>query len=426
MLDRNCKPELGEFGRFEISIPQSFQLKNGIREFLFYSNQLELIHFVIVMNTGVLHETKKHLSTMCMALLKSAAKGYSQEEVDDFLDYYGVSWDTELGMVTTKINISIPLRNCAIVLPFVLNMLLHPVFEEEALDRQKKIHIKRLEYNLQKESYCTTQLMFKTLFGQHSFRGTLLTREHIEAITCEELDDFYHQLMVAGNVRLYVAGKVEDALQKQIEDTFSQIPQGEVLLRAERMLETRFERRVYEEHPESMQSSFTLCRRMVPYTHQDRRDLSVLFVLFGGYFGSRLMQNLRETNGYTYGVFNGTMYFGDQSIYYIDSDVNVDKTKLAIDACYEEMERMATANIGVEEISIVKNYMMGNLLRYLDGPIQLMKKYIYWQSFGCDEQEYYSMIDAIRMVDGERLKLLAQNYLQPSEFTTIVTGLYKD
>lgn len=424
MLDRNCKPEIGEFGRFEIAKPQIFQLKNGIKETLFFNEQLELIHFVVVLNTGILHETKKHLATLCMALLKGAAKGYSQEEVDDFLDYYGVSWDTEMGMLTTKIIISIPLRNCTQVLPFVLNMLLNPVFEEDALDRQKKIHIKRLEYNLQKESYCVTQLMFKTIFGENSFRGTLLTREHIEAVTCAELDAYYRQLMVASNVSVYVAGRVGEVLQKQIEDVFSQIPQGMVLLKAERMLETELDHLVYESRAGSMQSSFTLCRRLVPYTHPDRRALSVLFVLFGGYFGSRLMQNLRETNGYTYGVFNGTMYFGDQSVYYIDSDVNVDKTKVAINACYEEMHRICDNEIGTEEITIVRNYMMGNLLRDLDGPIKLMKKYIYWQSFGYDEQEYYQMIDTIGTMDGEQLRALAQTYLQPSEFTSIVVGKY--
>ena len=421
-INRNQVPETKDFQLFEIASPQKFTLRNGIAETLFYNAQLELIHFVVVLHTGILHETKKHLSSMCFALMKGAVQGKSAEEVNDFLDYYGVSLEVEQGMTSTEINISVPLRNCGQVLPFIIHLLLYPVFEKDALERQKQLSIKRLEYNQSKGSYRATQLMFKTFFGENSCRGTQLTRHHIEALTTDELADYYHRVLKAQNVSLYVSGRVDDTLQHTIEETFSQIPDGSVSLVAAKMLEGSVPSWVYEEKADSMQSSLTLCRRSIPYNHPDRRRLTVLSVLFGGYFGSRLMQNLRETNGYTYGISNGTMYFNDQSVYYIDSEVNIDKTDLAVQACYDEMRRLQDEKPDDAELTLVRNYMLGSVLREVDGSIKLMKKYIYWQNFGMDEQEFYQMIETIRTMDTETIQRLAQTYLQPDAFTTVVVG----
>ena len=134
------------------------------------------------------------------------------------------------------------------------------------------------------------------------------------------------------------------------------------------------------------------------------------------------MQNLRETNGYTYGVFDSTMFFHDQSIHYIDSEVNIDKTDLAVAACYDEMRRLQDEKPDDEEMALVRNYMLGSVLRDVDGSIKLMKRYIYWQNFGLNEQEFYQMVEAIRTTDAETIQRLAQTYLQPEEFTTVVVG----
>ena len=421
-IDRTTAPETKDFQLFELTPPRKFTLRNGIEETLFYNAQLELIHFVVALHTGILHETKKYLSSMCFALMKGAVQGKTAEEVNDFLDYYGVSLEVEQGMTTTEINISVPLRNCESVLPFIIHLLLHPVFEEDAVERQKQLSIKRLEYNLGKGSYRTTQLMFKTFFGEGTCRGTQLTRQHIEVLTTNELDDYYHRILQSKNVSLYVSGKVDDALQRIIETTFSQLPVGEAGLSSVRMLEGPVPSWVYEEKADSMQSSMTLCRRFIGYNHPDSHHFFVLSVLFGGYFGSRLMQNLRETNGYTYGVFDSTMFFNDQSIHYIDSEVNIDKTDLAVAACYDEMCRLQDEKPDDEEMALVRNYMLGSILRDVDGSIKLMKRYIYWQNFGLNEQEFYQMVEAIRTTDAETIQRLAQTYLQPEEFTTVVVG----
>lgn len=422
LLDRTQIPETKSLQVFELVPPRKYCLTNGIEETLFYNPQLELIHFVVALQTGILHEPQKHLSAMCMALLKGAVHGKTAEEVNDFLDYYGVAWEVEQGMMTTEINISVPLRNCSRVLPFIMHMLLHPVFEEAALERQKQLNIKRLEYNQSKVSYKATQLMFKTFFGETSCRGTLLTRQHIEALTVADLEVYYRHIFLSENVRLYVSGKVEEDLQRLIEDAFSQIPAGNVGLVPERMLEGSIGKWVYEEDAESMQSSITLCRRHIGYNHPDCRQYKVLSVLYGGYFGSRLMQNLRETNGYTYGVFNGMLFFNDESIYYIDSEVNVDKTDVAIAACYDEMRRLCEEKPGDEELDVVRNYMIGSLLRSVDGSIKLMKKYIYWHHFNLDEQEFYRMMEVIRSTSADTLQRLAQTYLSPDDFTSVVVG----
>jgi predicted Zn-dependent peptidase len=190
------------------------------------------------------------------------------------------------------------------------------------------------------------------------------------------------------------------------------------------ILNSQFSNPIIEYRENALQSSFILCKKNIGYTHESRRNFEILSVLFGGYFGSRLMQNLREENGYTYGVFCSSLYYENESIFYIEADVVVDKTKAAIDECFNEMLLLQNELVSDEELSLVKSYMLGELLREVDGSVSYQKKYAYWNDFYLDENEMQTMIDAIHAITPETIQTLAKQYLIPEEFTTVVVGNY--
>jgi predicted Zn-dependent peptidase len=177
-----------------------------------------------------------------------------------------------------------------------------------------------------------------------------------------------------------------------------------------------------ETRPNALQSSFILCRKNIGYAHEDRRNFEVLSILFGGFFGSRLMQNLREENGYTYSVFCSSLFYENESIFYIEADVEVKKTKAAIKECFNEMKLLQNELVDEEELSLVKSYMLGVLLHEVDGSISYQKKYAFWNDFQLDEKEMQAMIDTIHGITPEIIQTLAKQYLIPEMFTTIVVG----
>jgi predicted Zn-dependent peptidase len=134
------------------------------------------------------------------------------------------------------------------------------------------------------------------------------------------------------------------------------------------------------------------------------------------------MQNLREENGYTYGVFCSSLFYENESVFYIEADVIVEKTKVAIDECFNEMLLLQNELVDAEELSLVKSYMLGELLREVDGSVSYQKRYAYWNDFELDEIEMQQMIHTIHAITPQIIQTLAKQYLTPETFTTIVVG----
>ena len=181
---------------------------------------------------------------------------------------------------------------------------------------------------------------------------------------------------------------------------------------------------VVEEQNEPLQSSIILCKKGISYLDDDRRTFSVLSTILGGYFGSRLMQNLREKNGYTYGVHCGSIYLNNDSIFYLESEVTVDKTKEAVEQCFIEMDRLKTEEVSELELKTVRRYLQGMLLRDIDGVVSFMKKYSFWNHFGLDENEIETTLQTINHINNELLIKNAKKHLQNEDFYTIIVGKF--
>jgi predicted Zn-dependent peptidase len=160
------------------------------------------------------------------------------------------------------------------------------------------------------------------------------------------------------------------------------------------------------------------------YNDPERTTFSVLNTLTGGYFSSRLMQNLRERQGLTYGISSSNTFFGEQSVFAICSDVNAEQTQRAIDACFEELQRLQSEPVTEGELEMVKNYMAGIQLRAADTTLNTMQKYAYWHRFGLDESEMFRYLSEIKKVTSEEIIFLAKKYFSYNNFAQIIVGRY--
>ena len=165
-----------------------------------------------------------------------------------------------------------------------------------------------------------------------------------------------------------------------------------------------------------------ICRAGPGYCDEQRRPLTILSTLTGGYFSSRLMQRLREKDGFTYGVYSDLTYFGNQSLFSISSDVNVQHTQAAIDACFEELDRLCREPIPDEEVEMVKHYIEGSLLRRVENSVSYLKQYNDWQSYGLDEREFQRMLQQVNDITAEELMDLAKIFFEHNKFTQIIVG----
>lgn len=421
-VDRSHAPKIQDFTLFRPQKPEALVLGNDIPLKVFKNPQLDLLHFIIKIKAGSLYESKKNAAVFCYLLLKESSKQYSSSEVDEFLDYYGVNYTASLSIEYASINLVIPKQNYAKVLPYIFDFLAHPVFKEQNIEILRKRKLMDLAYNREKVSYCASQLMLHHIFGDSCMTGKILEESDINSITAEDLYEHHRKTFCAENIRVFAAGNIDDELCQSISSLFGSIPHGKALALASQPITVCHPELIVDKHQNCLQSSFYLCRKSLGYTDPKRMDFSVLSTILGGYFGSRLMSNLRETHGYTYGINCDSLYFENSSIFYIESEVNVDVTRQAIDECFKEIERLCHEPVPAEEIGLVQNYMAGQLLRKVDNSVSYMTQYSRWNDAGSDESEFERQMQSIKAFDGQKSMLLAQQYMQKKDFITLISG----
>jgi len=146
----------------------------------------------------------------------------------------------------------------------------------------------------------------------------------------------------------------------------------------------------------------------------------VLNTLFGRFFGSRLMSNIREDKGYTYGIhsyFQNHMHAG---AWMISTEAGRDVCEATISEVYKEMKDLREELVDDEELLLVRNYMMGGILGDLDGPFHIIAR---WKNIVLNdltEQYFYDSINTIKTISAEEIQQLAKKYLNPDDFYELV------
>lgn len=422
-LDRSTPPAQYPVTDIALIAPRRRDLQNGIPLFIIDNPSLDLIHLTVDMDAGALHETQKHVLSYAYLLLKESSPEHSATEMDGLLDFYGATCNVSVTLESVKIKITFPKKNVTDILSAIFEFLSTPHYREENLALFKNRRVKDLEYNSQKTSVRCSQLAKNALFGDGLAAGQFSTRENLMAVTIPQMEQSHRETFCAENIRMFATGNFDPALESCICRLFEQIPHGQAAPKIHDL--ALFEGAtspLFEQMPDSVQSSIMLCRPSLGYCDGQRRHLSILSTVTGGYFSSRLMQRLREKEGYTYGVYSDLTYFGNQSLFSISGEVNAQSTQAAIDACFEEMDRLCHEPIPDEEMVMVKHYMEGSLLRRVENSVSYLKQYDDWHGYGLDETEFQRMLQQVNDITAEELMDLAKKFFKHNKFIQIIVG----
>ena len=156
--------------------------------------------------------------------------------------------------------------------------------------------------------------------------------------------------------------------------------------------------------------------------NEDYIKLQILNTVLGGYFGSRLMKNIREDKGFTYGIGSAIIPLKNSAYFFISAETGSDVTFQAVEEIYKELRKLKEQPIPIEELDLVKNYKTGEIMRSLDGPFAISDLTKLTIQFDLDADYFSKYISVIRNITSSELQDLAIKYFNENDLYELIVG----
>ena len=283
----------------------------------------------------------------------------------------------------------------------------------------------KLQVSLQKNDVVARRNFNKAMYGDtiYGFAGVA---DDFKTLHREDMLSHYSEMYQPSNCTILIAGKIEPETLSLIKEIFGQEWTGSTQKADTTQPEIQHstEHFYFIEKPDALQSAIRMGMPLINRTHPDFPSLQVLNTVLGGYFGSRLMANIREDKGYTYGIGSGMSSLKHAGALFIATEVGADVCKAAITEIEKEINILKTDLIPDEELSLVKNYMLGSLLGSLENVFSHADKFksIHFAGLGYEYYDRYAKI--IKTITSTDLLTLANKYLDFDGFYKVIVGKY--
>jgi zinc protease len=423
-IDRTTPPHIKDAVHFnpELKPCRRFRLDNGIEVYALDAGTEQVLQLELVFYGGNWYEAQNGIAAATNHLLKNGTSRQSAFGISEFFEYHGAYLSRSCWNETSNIVLHCLTRHSATLLPAVRELVTDAIFPDHELDIYRQNMKQRLEVNLKKCDIVANRLIDAYLFGHDHPYGRYSTMETYESLTRDQLLAHYDTHYRNGHCILFVAGVLPPDIDRLLNEAFGDLPMNRAPLVDVRhpFYPSGQKRYRVSNDPDGIQGAIRIARPFPNRHHADYKPVQVLNTLFGGYFGSRLMDNIREDKGYTYGIHSYLMDHIGDGAWMISTEAGKDVSEATVREVYHEMKRLREEVIPEEELSMVKNYLMGTLLGDLDGPFQIIGRWKRLVLNGLDESHFKQSVEVIRNIRGEQLTELARKYLVEEDFYELV------
>jgi len=276
--------------------------------------------------------------------------------------------------------------------------------------------------NKQKVSYLASKGFSAALFGKNHPFGRSADQEDYDKLKRADLQDHYNQFLKGNIQHILVAGKILDNTVQLLNDQFGSMERAQQDSPIAISIEASVTGRVFIEKEDAVQNAIRIGRILFDRSHPDFVGMQILSTVLGGYFGSRLMSNIREDKGYTYGIGAGLVSLKDTGYLSISTEVGADVCDSALHEIELEIGKLRNELIPIAELELVRNYMLGTVLTSVDGAFALASKWKMYLKHGLSRSDHDNLIHQIKTITPERLMELANTYLQKEDLVEVVAG----
>lgn len=425
MLDRKTAPNFRDIDHITLIHPEHLSLDNGCSIFCFNSGDQELVRIEWIFSNLEFNPAKPLLNVAANTMLTEGTGTMTAAQIADKIDFYGAFLQAEYGFDHSEITLYSLNKHLADTLPVMKAILTDSVYPEKELETYIRNQQQKLQVSLQKNDIVARRAYNKAIYGDTIY-GYAGTAEDYRELKREDLLAHYREMYQPANCTIIISGKITPQTIDLVKEYFDKNWQNTAVKADAPLLNPQpaTERFYYTEKPDALQSAIRMGMPMVTRKHPDFPALQVLNTVLGGYFGSRLMANIREDKGYTYGIGSGLSSMKNGGAFYIATEVGADVCRSAVEEIEKEINLLKTEPIPAEELDLVRNYMLGSLLGSLENVFSHADKFKMLYFAGLDYSYYDRYTATVKSITAEELLALANKYLKLDEFYNVIVGKY--
>lgn len=421
MLNRTIAPVIKDPVELDIKLPpcEQFTLSNGVKVYALDMGNEDVVLYNFVFYAGNSYETQNTIAPATNYLIKNGTNTRKAFDIDEHFDYYGAYLNRSCYNETAEISLHCLQKHSGELLPVISELLQEAVFPAEELAIYQQNAKQRLSVGLQKSDFVAGRLIDASLFGRNHPYGKYSELVDYDMLQRAQLQQFYKRYYKEGHCVIFVSGKLPADIGQLLDRHFGTLPlkphhQAAPVVHPVQPSATLKQRVINDE--QGVQGSIRIARHFPNRHHPDFQKMMVLNTLFGGFFGSRLMANIREEKGYTYGIYSYLLNHVHQSGLMISTEAGRDVCEATIHEVYAEMEGLCQEPVEEEELQVTRSFMIGSILGDLDGPFQVLSRWKNLVLNGLDEAYFYRGIQTIKTITAAELQEVANKYLVKEDF----------
>lgn len=422
MLDRTVAPQVEDFTNVDILKPQAWSLKNGIKVNVWDCASEEVVRIDFIFKGGTYQQQTPTLAPLMLGMLKQGTRDYSSAEIAECMDYCGAWIDTNVYDNHSVLSVYTINRCVDRVLAVIEQMIKYPTFPTEEFEVVKAQTLSLLRTNRERVSYLAMRGFNKQFFGANHPLGVISTIAGLQGITVEQLREFHAQCFTSDSAHIQIAGCVTAEVREVVERYFGE-RWGSESMAIKPIERTPMTKKLSIcNKRDAVQSAVIIGMETINRDNPDYLTMRILITALGGYFGSRLMSNIREDKGYTYGIYGHLLGKSDSAYMLISSECDTSYTYPLIQECLHEIKRLTMELIPDEELKLVKSYMLSNLAKISDSPFSIADYYLTAYCNNIPDEYFTNQVLKIKSVTSAELLEVAKKYLNIDQLYLTIAG----
>lgn len=422
-LDRTRQPAIQGFDGLRLDFPAPVKLSNGIPLWVIGNGEDEISRLNVYMGGGTIEEEKPMQALITGYMVMEGSAQHNSEEIAEALDYYGAWKAAQHYNNHTMISLSSLNRNFEHTVKLLCECITSPTFPGSEFDLFKSQLASNIATASKRVTFLCNEAMNELYYGKGHPLARPLTPEGVMAVSIDDLKRFHDRYYNANNCQIVLAGKISQKEIDWVDQTMGQWSKQGVQL-CSKPLDFKPSDVMFKmvDRPGVLQSAIGITIRAIPRRHPDYFKLRLTTTLLGGYFGSRLMTNIREEKGYTYGIQAFLAGWSEDSYVAILSECDTRYTMRVVEEVKREIERLKTDPVAQEELDTVRQYMLGELAKTLDTPFSMASYVSNTFLFGTYPEYFNDQVKAIEAMTVVDVKETANQYFKEEKMRIVIAG----